>query len=474
MANALSLQKLTFYYTVGNLTSRVIKFALFFVYTFFLTKADLGFFDLVTNSITLVTPILTFQLYDAMLRWSIGNSDETALKQVVSASGIVVLANLMLFTVIYFIAVYYINLQYPILIYLSVVLQTIYPVILQFGRGSGKNAIYAISGVVFTAVFAVATIVALTAFNLKVKGLLIANVIAVLVAIIYLLIKLNYHKYFHFKFFSKKVAKDMLFYSMPLIPNTLSWWAISTADRYIILAYLGISYNGLFAIATKFPSMMLMVHSIFNMAWQERAIRTYDSATRNEYYSSVLNKYFTFFFTVIIVAIAITKPLFRVAIKSTYYDAWKLMPLMYMAIGFQALSSFYGSGYLSSKDTRGALTTTIFGVAVSISSNFILIPRLGLIGSSISFLSGFFIMFIMRVYQTRKYFTIRFPLRKMLLIILIALIISLVTISENIYILFSNIFLSLIVFAIFNWQNGTVYLSKIKLYRKKKLAIINS
>ncbi len=474
MANALSLQKLTFFYTVGNLTSRVIKFALFFVYTFFLSKADLGFFDLVTNTISLITPILAFQLYDAMLRWSIGNSDEAALQQIVSASGLVVFANLLLFTLIYFIAAYYINLQYPVLIYWSIILQTIYPVILQFGRGSGKNKVYAISGVLFTAVFAVATIVGLTAFNLKIEGLLIANVIAVIAAIIYLLIKLKYLKYFRIRFFSKKMAKEMLYYSVPLIPNTLSWWAISTADRYIILAYLGISYNGLFAVATKFPAMMFMIHSIFNMAWQEKAIRTYDSETRDEYYTSVLDKYFTFYFTVIIIAIASTKPLFRIAIKSTYYDAWHLMPLMYMAIGFQALASFYGSGYLTSKDTRGALTTTIFGVIVSITSNFILIPWVGLIGSSISFLSGFFIMFVLRVYQTRKYFSIKFPLKKMIIIIAIAVVVSLITITENIYILFANILLSLIVFAIFNRQNASVYLNQLKVYRQKKLAIANT
>ncbi len=472
MANAPSLRKLTFFYTVGNLTSRVIKFALFFVYTFFLSKADLGFF--VTNTISLITPILAFQLYDAMLRWSISSNDEAALQQIVSASGLVVFANLLLFTLIYFIAAYYINLQYPLLIYWSVILQTIYPVILQFGRGSGNNKVYAISGVVFTAVFAAATVIALTAFNLKIEGLLIANVIAVLAAIIYLLVKLNYLKYFRIKFFSKKVAKEMLYYSVPLIPNTLSWWAISTADRYIILAYLGISYNGLFAVATKFPAMMLMIHSIFNMAWQEKAIRTYNSETRDEYYTAVLDKYFTFFFTVIIIAIASTKPLFRIAIKSTYYDAWKLMPLMYMAIGFQALASFYGSGYLSSKDTRGALTTTIFGVIVSVTSNFILIPWLGLIGSSISFLSGFFIMFILRVYQTRKYFTIRFPLKKIISIIAIAIVVSLITITENLYILFANILLSLIVFTIFNKQYVSVYLNQIMVYRKNKLAVINS
>lgn len=439
MADSLSLKKLTFYYTVGNLTSRVIRFALFFVYTFFLSKSDLGYFDLVTNTITLIAPLLALQLYDATLRWCISDNNETALKQIASASIFIVFFNLLLFTLVYVAAVYYTKLQYALLIYISIILQTIYPVILQFARGSGKNVVYAISGVLFTVVFAVATIVALVFFNFKIEGLLIANILALTVTIIYLFFRLHFYRYVHLKFFSKKIAKEMVLYSVPLIPNTLSWWTISTADRYIILAYLGIASNGMFAVATKFPSMLLMLHSIFNMAWQERAMRTYNTATRDDYYSSILDKYFTFFFCTIAIAISVTKPFFRIALQSTYYNAWKLMPFMYLAIGFQALASFYGSGYLSSKDTKGAFTTTIFGVIVSIASNFILIPGLGLPGSSISFLAGFFVMFLVRVYQTRKYFTIRFPVKKMLLIGLVIIIVSLVTISENIYILSANI-----------------------------------
>ena len=170
MADSLSLKKLTFYYTVGNLTSRVIRFALFFVYTFFLSKSDLGYFDLVTNTITLIAPLLALQLYDATLRWCISDNNETALKQVASASIFIVFFNLLLFTLVYVAAVYYTKLQYALLIYISIILQTIYPVILQFARGSGKNVVYAISGVLFTVVFAVATIVALVFFNLKIEG----------------------------------------------------------------------------------------------------------------------------------------------------------------------------------------------------------------------------------------------------------------------------------------------------------------
>lgn len=472
--HSFSLKKLTIYYTVGNLTSRVIRFALFFVYTFFLTKADLGFFDLITNTITLITPVLALQLYDAILRWNISDSSEDALKRVATVSMFVVLFCLLVFTLIYGIIAASVKLEYAGLIYISIIVQTIYPVVLQFARGCGKNLVYTISGVLFTIVFAAGTIIILTVFKLKVEGLLIANIIATLIAILYLTIKLNYFKYLVPSYFNKETAREMLRYSMPLIPNTISWWAISTADRYIILYYLGISFNGMFAVATKFPSMLLMMHSIFNMAWQEKAMRTYHSEYRDEYYTSILDKYFTFFFCGIMVAIAVTKPLFSIAIQAAYYDAWKLMPLMYLAIGYQALASFYGSGYLSSKKTSGALTTTIVGVVVSVASNFLLIPLLGLIGASFSFFAGFFIMFIMRVYQTRRYFSIKFPIKKFIILNVLVVLISLTTISENMYVLGGNVVLALLIFIVFNKKNISFYISGLRVKDKGNLAIVNT
>jgi O-antigen/teichoic acid export membrane protein len=242
----------------------------------------------------------------------------------------------------------------------------------------------------------------------------------------------------------------MLKYSLPLIPNALSWWAISAADRFIILYYLGLSSNGLFAIAVKFPSILVMVHTIFNMAWQERAIRTYETADRDQYYTSILNKYVGFVFGLIVVAIAVTKPGLKFMVQKSYYDVWKIVPCMYLAVGFQALSSFFGTGYNSSKDTKGALTTTIFGVCASIAINMAFIPVIGLLSPSIAFLAGFLVMFVARAYQTRKYFTVTIPYKKMLVLVAFSIVVAVITLSENNIVLFANVALSIVVFLVFN------------------------
>ena len=50
-------------------------------------------------------------------------------------------------------------------------------------------------------------------------------------------------------------------------------------------------YNGIYAIANKFPQLLSFITSVFQMAWQESAIMESDSESRNRFYSDVFNAY---------------------------------------------------------------------------------------------------------------------------------------------------------------------------------------
>ena len=68
-----SLLKLTILYTIGNLSSKVISFVLVFFTTFYLSKEDVGAYDLILITLSLLSPFVTFQLTDAALRWLLDN-----------------------------------------------------------------------------------------------------------------------------------------------------------------------------------------------------------------------------------------------------------------------------------------------------------------------------------------------------------------------------------------------------------------
>ncbi len=57
-----------FYYAIGTFGSKVIYFLLVPFYSFFLSKSELGFYDLILASLTIITPIITIQVSDAVYR----------------------------------------------------------------------------------------------------------------------------------------------------------------------------------------------------------------------------------------------------------------------------------------------------------------------------------------------------------------------------------------------------------------------
>jgi O-antigen/teichoic acid export membrane protein len=460
MATETGLAKLTLLYTAGNLASKVITFGLFFLYTFFLTKEDLGSFDLIVSTMSLLTPILSLQIYDALLRWLLSRNEKTE-PSIISNSIYLLLVSMGVILIVGIFVPLFITINHWTLICVLTILNTSYPVFQYIARGTGHNKEYVISGVLFSIIFTAMAVLTLYVFNLAIEGLLLSNVIAVGASILYLIAKINIIQYLKPSHLDMKLLREMIRFSIPLIPNTLGWWAISMANRYIIVLFLGVALNGVFAVAMKFPSILFMLTNIFYMAWQEKAIRSYHLPNRDAYYTSIFSKYLSLLFGALAILIAITKPLLKFLVAPAYQESWKFLPILYLAIGYQALSSFYGTGYLSSKDTSGAFLTTLCGAIATISMSFLLIPRFGLIGASIAILSGYIVLFITRVYQTKRYFKITIQLRLFIFFNFIIVVVSAATISENITIQILNICLACVVTLFANKDTIRTYSQKI-------------
>ena len=82
-----------------------------------------------------------------------------------------------------------------------------------------------------------------------------------------------YYKYDIFRITNKGDynLKKMLSYSLPLIPNGISWWVTNASDRLIINLFLGVKYNGLYAMAYKIPTLLTSFFSVFNLSFQQMA-----------------------------------------------------------------------------------------------------------------------------------------------------------------------------------------------------------
>ena len=125
-----------------------------------------------------------------------------------------------------------------------------------------------------------------------ITGIFIANILARAVALVYLELRLKIiATYFKFNVDIKKVSRDLLKYSLPLLPGSLCWWLTGSSDRLFINHYLGLDVNGVYAVAFRFNSIIYILSTIFYQAWQETAILQYNSPDRDKFFSKMFNSY---------------------------------------------------------------------------------------------------------------------------------------------------------------------------------------
>ncbi len=98
-------------------------------------------------------------------------------------------------------------------------------------------------------------------------GMLLATFIGYLTGSAYLFFSLKLYRYFNFSENKRRILKILLKYSVPLIPNALSWWIFSASDRLIVTTFLGADYNGILAVALKFSSIITALYTIFDTSW---------------------------------------------------------------------------------------------------------------------------------------------------------------------------------------------------------------
>ena len=99
----------------------------------------------------------------------------------------------------------------------------------------------------------------------------------------------------------------------------------------------------------------------------------------------------------------------RLLSAARYFEAWKYVPVLSIAMVFSAFASFMGSVYVVTEKSRLSFRTTLWGALANILLNLLLIPRIGIQGAAIATLASYVLCFSIRAVSARK--LIPFPLR---------------------------------------------------------------
>ena len=411
------LAKNTIIISIGTFLPKLASVLTLPILTGCLTKAEYGTYDLLTVLVSMLLPAATLQIQAAAFRFLIDvRENEEEIKKIITNIFCFIGPTSLISLAVLFLVLFKLSLSVRIFICLYFLADIFVNAARQIGRGIDRNLDYSLS-----AVFSATGKIVFTALLVyKMKTGLLGTVIALFAAsafsLLYLLLRMKLYKHFDLKYFDRQKLKEMLEYSWPMVPNSLSAWVMRVSDRLVVTAVMGVSANAVYAAANKIPSLLTLAQTTFTLAWQENASIVSKDDDASEYYSSMFKTMFDLMAGFFGILIAATPLLFRLLIRGDYSEAYNQIPILFIAMFFFSMSTFLGGIYVAFMESKSVGITTIVASIINLVTDIGTIHWIGLYAASGSTLISYVFLFIYRIIDVQKIIKVRYSKKRVLLL----------------------------------------------------------
>lgn len=415
MSRAKELLKNTGILMIARISTQLVSFLLLPLYTTLLSTAEYGEIDIYTSLTMIVIPFLTLQLEMGLFRFFITEKSENSRKKIVSTTFIVIVAVLLFASIVFWAINIVLKIQYAMYIYWFYLSMTLSTVLLQVCRAYGNNKVYGFASFLSSALAVCLNVFFIAGLGWKVEAILLSSTIAQLVSSVYIIIRTKVFSYFSPRCYDKNVASKLLKYSVPLVFNQISSWAINYSDRLIILHFWGTSSNGIYSLSNKFSNITNTFFNVFNVAWTENVVRCMDDNDSQKYINSMFMIIFNVYLALITGIINLLPFFWKFMVNTNYSGAYGHVPILLLAMFFSGMAATIGSVYIAYSKTREVSITTIMAGICNVTIHFFLLHKCGLYAASISTLVSFGILFFYRYVFVKKFFMLEIEWKKAIL-----------------------------------------------------------
>ena len=402
----------TLLFTVANMGSKILVFLMVPLYTAVLTTEEYGIADMVQTTAQMLFPVLTVMVSEAVLRFCFlkeYNVNKT-FSIGVRLSAVGVLFSIAISIILYFTPYFSSIGLYVFLVPVMFTCTSFMNLFHKFARGIDKVQVSAIAGLINTIVIIVLNLLFLLVFKIGVAGYLLAYIGGDFSATLFMAFKCNSVAYFE-REGDNDLQRQMLKYSAPLVPNSLSWWALTNFNRYIMLAVLGVSAVGVYSATLRIPSILTVMSDIFAQAWLLSALKNYGDEESKAFIRAMHNRFFSLLILLTGFMIIMAHPIASVLLSGDFSDYWYVSTFLFISVFFGALVGFLGSIFSAERKNTMQFVSTIVGAIVSIIITIVFIRHYGVIVVSIATMVGYFVIWLIRRVAVNKYIEIGYSTR---------------------------------------------------------------
>ena len=314
----------TLIYFIGNASVSVLQLLILKIITSKIPSAGYGYYDYIASISNLVIPLLTLQISDAVFRFIVRAMNDDEVKRYFTNGFIVnIVGMLLLLFFVYLVDLFIYSIKFTFLVGMFNSSNLLFLFYQKVVRALGKNIDYVRINILKVIAYLLIQLILIYVFDIREESILIATTLSTVFCIILLEKSIDSRKFFNVKSLDINTLKEMIIFSFPLVPNTIFWWLSGSANALIISYYIGMNANGIYSIAGRFASLITVFSGVFNMAWQESAIKTYGSNNSKIFYKRTFHFFYIFIFTTCVACIPVMKIILPYMIDNSYYYSLK-------------------------------------------------------------------------------------------------------------------------------------------------------
>lgn len=422
MSRARELIKNTIILGIGNFLPKLLSVVTIPIITASLTKAEYGTYDLIQTLLSLLIPVATLQIHSAAFRFLIDcRGDEKRSSAIITNICFVTGISALFSTALIGLGSYGLPFGVRLAVMLCFFCETMNVSLSQIIRGLAKNKLYSVASIVSAVVNCIGVIALLKVTQQGLLGAVTAITAGNFAGVVLEIAAADLPQYIHPQYVSRQTIKEMISFSWPMIPNNLSNWVLKMSDRVVITFFLGIEATAVYAAANKIPNLLSVAHSVFTMAWQENASVAVGDPDAEMYYTKMFGHIFVFSVGCTSALVGFTPLMFKLLIKGDYSDAYIQMPILILGMFFYCMSSFQGGIFIAHKKTKSVGITTLCAAAINLAIDLAFVKVWGITAGSVSTLVAYFMLYIYRLVECRKFQKIYYNIKcQVMLIFLLA------------------------------------------------------
>lgn len=436
------------WYTLGNILLKFFSFLLIPLYTCYLSPEQYGKINLALGFSNVVSCLIMCGLQTGVIRFYTDcNGDRKQIAQMFGSviTFVIVLSlfiiSLLTLTNNCWIPIVFSSIHFFPIILLAIFISgaiAIYTVYQEFLKGAHKAKKSVILSYVYFILLLITNLITVIWLKWGASGVLLSTLTVNLLMIGMMLIDL-YKEDLLYVGIKVSVIKDMLKYSLPLVPHSISYNISNFFTRVIINSKINTSTLGLYSLASQFGGIADVVSNSVQSAFQPwlyermQEVEGGNKIAIQEINDLTVKLLWIYGFIYLIIG-AWTQEAIEIMSQKSYYSAWIYVPFLVCAVAIKSPLYFFQNFYYYYKEkTKFIFFFTLSGCIVTMICTWWLVPLLGIFGAIVGDIAGVAIRVMLATVHGKKIIQETYSIRKIYLLTFLSICWLTITVIPSLF-----------------------------------------